>query len=121
MSAVPNAAIIFVNNDLSASAQTHLVRQLFITDILDGDTFDAYFNDDASDGYADGYGQENFRQRRILVIRTFLDRGTVTTWTLADVVIFVKNGLAAVECNKFGPPGLTLPVLRLTYGALGFR
>lgn len=119
MSAVPNAAIIFVNNDLSESAQKHLVRQLFITDIMSGDQFDAYFNDDPSDGYADGYGQENFRQRRILVIRTFIGRGTVSAWTLADVVIFVKQGLAAVECNKFGPPGFTLPVLKLTWGALG--
>lgn len=119
MAAVPSAAIIFVNNDLSTSAQAHLVRQLFITDVLDGDTFDAYFNDDASDGYADGYGAANFIRRRIMVIRSFEGRGTVDTWSLADVVIFVKQGLASVERNKFGPPGLTLPVLKLTWGALG--
>lgn len=119
MGAVPHAAIIFINNDLSASAQAHLVRQLFITDVMDGYTFDVFFNDDSTDGYADGYGQETFAKRRVLVIRSFVDRGTVDTWTLADVVIFVKQGLAAVETNKFGPPGLTLPVLKLTWGALG--
>lgn len=120
MGAVPNTAIIFVNNDLSESAQAHLVRQLFITDILTGDVFDLFYNTDGYDGYADGYGAATFKQRRLLVIRSFQDRGTVSTWSLADVVIFVKAGLAAVERNKFGPPGLTLPVLKLTWGSLGF-
>jgi hypothetical protein len=36
-----------------------------------------------------------------------------TNREFADVVIFVKAGLASIEKNKFGPPKLTLPVQRI--------
>lgn len=113
MVAVP-PAIIFVNNDLSASAREHLVRQLFINDVQDGYEFDA--NVAADEDYPSKIRQLNLR---IMVVRSFADRADVSTWTLPDVVIFVKNGLAAVEKNKFGPPGLTLRVIQLTWGGLG--
>ena len=114
MGAVPHSAIVFVNNDLSESAETHLVRLLHISDVVTGEEFDGYVEADST--YLDTLRMMGMR---VMVVRTFLDRADVSTWTLADVVIFVKNGLAAVECNKFGPPGLTLPVINLYWGALG--
>lgn len=113
MVAVP-PAIIFVNNDLSPSAESNLVRQLFINQVMDGYVFDGYVAIDPL--YPAKIKQLN---RRIMVVRTFSDKFSVPTWTIPDVVIFVKQGLAAVEVNKFGPPGFTLPVLKLYWGALG--
>lgn len=107
-------AIVFVNNDLSESARATLIRQLFITDVQDGYVFDAYVA-------ADSNYPDNIRllDRRLMVIRTFEDRGTISTWTHADVVIFVKMGLASILENKFGPPGLTLSLGKICWGALG--
>ena len=116
---IPVSAIIFCNEDISDSAKYHLRRQLHITHVLDGYTFDLFFNSDDNDGYATSYGSTQYAKSRVLVLRTFQDRGTVETWTQADVVIFIKNGLAAVEQNKFGPPGQTFPVLQLNWAALG--
>jgi len=110
----PPAAIIFVNNDLSESAEAHLVRQLFINDVQTGAEFDA--NVAADPEYPDKLKQLN---QRVMVVRTFVDRGTVSTWELADVVIFVKQGLAAVECSRMGPPTQTFKVTELYWGKLG--
>lgn len=113
MVAVP-PAIICVNDDLSPSVREHLIRQLFINQVLDGPTFDGYVSTDPY--YPNKIKQLN---QRIMVVRTFADRYQVSTWTVPDVVMFIKQGLAAVEVNKFGPPGFTLPVLKLYWGALG--
>lgn len=125
MTAVPHSAIIFVNNDLAPSTQSHLVRQLFITEVIDGATFDLGINspDGYQDGYIDGYNQDQIKRldQRIMVVRSFADRATVSTWALADVVMFVKQGLCAVEVNKFGPPNITIPVLKITWGFLGIH
>lgn len=115
MVAVP-AAIIIVNDDLAPSTRSHLIRQLFINSVLDGYTFDSYVA--ADDQYVNKLKQLN---QRVMVVRTFQDRDQVPTWTLADVVVFIKQGLAAIEINKFGPHGLTLPVLHLYWGALGIH
>ena len=109
-------AIIIVNNDLAPSTQGHLVRQLHINEVIDGYTFDGRVNDDPT--YADKVKQLKLR---IMVVRTFEDRANVSSWTLADVVIFVKQGLAAVEVNKFGPHGITYPVLKLNWTYLGIN
>lgn len=101
-------ALIFVNNDLSDNVQDALVRQLFIHQVMTGADFDGYV-----DGYATPTDYTDYLHGgniRVLVKRDFND---VTNRDLADVVIFVKAGLAAVETNKFGPPGLTLPVDKL--------
>lgn len=114
MVAVP-AAILFVNDDLAASTRSHLIRQLHITDVQDGYDFDAHVAANAN--YPDEMRQLN---RRLMVVRTFWNRGDYPEiWAIPDVVIFVKQGLASVERNNFGPPGLTLPVLKLYWGALG--
>jgi hypothetical protein len=113
MSFVP-PAIVCVNDDLSPSVKEALIRQLFINQVLDGYAFDSYLAIDPL--YPTKIKQLN---QRILIIRTFANRSSISTWTIPDVVMFIKNGLSSVEINKFGPPGLTLPVLKLYWGALG--
>lgn len=104
-------AIIFVNNDLTDNVKSNIVRQLFIDEVLDG-----YVFDDRVTANADYPNQVRRSNLRLLVVRSFQE---LENRTLADLVIFVKAGLAAVEENKFGPPGFTLPVIGLSWGALG--
>jgi hypothetical protein len=104
------AGIVFVNNDLTPSVQAALVRQLHISEVIDGYIFDDRIT--ANPGYVDIVKQLNMR---ILVVRSFEE---LENRTLADVVIFVTHGLASVLENKFGPPGVTSAVCRLTWGKL---
>lgn len=102
--------IIFSNTDIVQSIQDTLTRQLFLTEIINAPTFDARVI--ANPNYpsvvhSDGY--------RILVLRDLSDHNNRQ---LADIVLFFKNGLAAVEINKFGPHGITLPIDRLYLTAL---
>lgn len=105
------SAIVMVNADLSDSVIESLKRQLFISRVMDGYEFDSI----VVDGYSLSVIKSN--RQRILVIRSLADDGNRD---FADVVGFIKAGLFAVECNKFGPHGLTLPVARLSWKALGF-
>lgn len=105
------SAIVFVNADLTQNVLTKLSTQLFITDIMDGYTFDGYVADDTS--YVATLKANN---KRALVIRPITQ---LTNRNLADVVIFIKMGLASIEQNKFGPPGQTYKVLELYWGKLG--
>lgn len=95
-------AIIFINNDLTEQVQSVFVRQLYITQVMDGYTFDGYV---AADGYYplsvhhDGY--------RILVMRDLSDQ---TNRKYADITLFAKDGLVSVESNNYGPPGITLRI-----------
>ena len=104
------AAIVFVNNDLTDNVKEALVRQLFISEAITGAEFDARVVADPN--YYTAVHQNNLR---IMVIRNLSE---TTNRELADVVIFVKAGLASVEGGKFGPPGLTLPVDRLYWHEL---
>lgn len=109
--------IVFVNSDISESVRSNLIRQLFINEVQDGYVFDGRMAVDSS--YPSKIKQLNLR---ILVIRSFqefINRGTNPYWTAADIVLHIKMGLAYLEINRFGPPGLTLPVLHLYWGALG--
>lgn len=109
--AVNPAAIIFVNNDLTTNVTTKLVRQLFINEVIDGYVFDARVLADPS--YTVSVHHLNLR---LMVVRSFTE---LTNRLLADVVIFVKAGLAAIELNNYGPHGFTLPVTELYWGKLG--
>lgn len=105
MASLPSA-IIFVNDVLYSdgyySTKGELMTQLYITEAMDGYEFDARVAADPN--YPNIV---HFTGKRILVLRNFSD---LTNRDLADVAIFVKNGLAAIEQNKIGPPGLTYPV-----------
>lgn len=101
MSSLPSG-IIFVNEDLNDILKQKIMSQLLIQEAMTGAEFDARVAADPN--YPTIVKLENYR---ILVIRSFRD---TTNRNLADVVIFVKAGLAAIEKNNFGPPGLTYPV-----------
>lgn len=105
------AAIIFVNSDLTDSLKSILVNQLMINETISGVEFDARVVADPNYPVV-----VHLQKIRILVIRqSFQDQ---TNRQFADVVIFVKGGLATIEKNNFGPPGLSLPVDRLNIYAL---
>lgn len=97
--------IIFVNNDLTDQVKSVVQKQLFITETITGAEFDARV--EADPGYVSEIYGNNLR---LLVIRPFND---LTNRTLADLVIFIKAGLASIERSKFGPPGQTFTVQRM--------
>lgn len=105
MANIPSA-IIFVNNDLSQSVEDTLKLQLRIDEVMSGTEFDARIAADPN--YPD---LVHLNGLRIMIIRSFRE---LDNRSLADIVIFVKAGLAAIEANKFGPPGKTYPVATLT-------
>ncbi|MDP2685234.1 MAG: hypothetical protein Q8P20_09455 [bacterium] len=105
------AGVVFVNNDLTTSVQNALVKQLHISEVVDGYSFDNRIIADSS--YIAVIKQFDLR---IMVVRSFEE---LDNRGLADVVIFVSSGLAAVLKNNFGPPNITMPVARLTWNQLG--
>lgn len=96
------SAIIFVNADLSAQVQSVIERQLFIDETMTGKDFDARVAVDPN--YID---EIHARGSKILVIRPFNE---YINRDKADLVLFCKNGLAGVEFNKYGPPGVTYQI-----------
>jgi hypothetical protein len=99
-------AIIFINADINDGIKTTLQSQLYINEIMSDTEFDARVAVDPN--YPNLI---HLNRMRILVIRqNFRD---YTNRNLADVVMFVKQGMAAIEKNNFGPPGLTLDIQRV--------
>lgn len=98
-------AIIMVNADLTANVENAIIRQLQITDTMDGYEFDARVVEDPN--YPAIIHNSHLR---ILVIRSFRD---FTNRHLMDVVMFIKSGLAYIEKNRCGPPGETFQVDRM--------
>lgn len=110
MVAVP-AAIVFVNSDVALQVRTWAAHQLHIDEVISGAEFDSRV---AADGYyVDKVHQFNLR---LMVHRPFTD---LTNRQLADLVLFIRDGLAYVEQNKFGPPGASFQVLLLHWGQFG--
>lgn len=119
MSSTPLSGIIFVNNDLSGNVQEKLINQLFIDILLTGDEFDARI-----DGYIDGYFLESIKtnNQRVMVIRSYLKDdvpNNIPHRELADIILFVKAGLANVVTKEGHKP--SLQVTNLYWGALGFH
>lgn len=119
MSQMPGI-IIFVNDTINSSVlgvlqtdttqnqsiESTLAKQLEINEAMSLTEFNARVAADPN------YPNIVHLQRlRILVVLP--DFRDYTNRNLADIVIFAKAGLASVEKNNFGPPGLTLPVMRL--------
>lgn len=102
----PPPAIFFVNADLNAKSTSTLQSQLYINDTMSDTEFDARVAADPN--YPTWI---HLNDLRILVIRK--DFHDLTNRTLADVVIFVKQGMATILKNNFGPPGLSLPIERI--------
>jgi len=108
-------AIFFSNADINDGIKAKITSQLFIDETMTDIEFDARVQADPT--YPD---QVHLNGIRILVLRqTFQD---YTNRNLADVVFFVKQGLASIEKNNFGPPALTFPVDRFNmYELLRFN
>jgi len=104
------SAIIFVNKDLVDQVKNHLIKQLHIDEVIDGYVFDDRLL--SNPNYITNIKQNKLR---ILVERSFLE---LENRTNADVVIFIKSGLASILKNNFGPPGNTYPVVNLYWGQL---
>lgn len=100
------SAIVFVNDDLTPNVKAALVRQLLIRDVMTGIEFNLRVTADPN--YPTDIHASN---NRILVIRPGNDD---TNRSLADVIIFVKAGLASIQRNNFGISYKVYPVDKLT-------
>lgn len=86
---------------------TNLQIQLFIDDTMTKAEFDARVAADPNYPTI-----VHLQMMRILVILpTFQDE---VNRHLADVVMFLHQGLADIECNRFGPPRQDFPFQRIT-------
>jgi hypothetical protein len=102
--------IVFVNNDLTESVRNALVKQLFISEIMDGYTFDQTILNNSN--YPTDIHNNN---GRVMVVRSFKE---LDNRDLADVVIFVTHGTANIEKNKYGPHGSVYRVAELSWQKL---
>jgi hypothetical protein len=104
------SGIIIVNNDLTDNIKYNLEKQLFITDIMDGYSFDV--------AVQDGYFKETVlaNKRRVLVIRSLIE---TNNREIADLVLFVSGGMVTVEKNNFGPPGKIFRIAEVYWQKLG--
>ncbi len=105
ISQINTSLIIFVNDDLSDNVKEALQRQLYINSTMTGIEFDLNISENS-----DFLSNLKIQRSKVLVIRSFTE---TTNRDLADIVIFVKNGLASILKNNYGPPGTTLPVDKL--------
>lgn len=108
-----NSAIIVVNNDLTDQVKSVFKTQLNLDEIIDGAEFDARVVADPN--YLESVHLMN---RKILVVRSLAETFERVN---VDFVVFFKAGLVSVEYNKYGPPGLTLPLERLYLNRLIFN
>ncbi len=104
-------AIIIVNNDLSSSIQSTLVRQLRIDQVIDGYTFDQYIAADPT--WPDTI--RDVHEQRIMVVRPLYE---LQNREYADIVAFVSHGMIDIEKNKFGPPIRQLQVKKIHWGQI---
>lgn len=105
------SAVIFVNTDLTDSVQSMLTKQLRVDYVMTGSQFDQSLITDPE--YVNKIKQLNLR---VLVKR---DLDELQNREYADIVAFIKAGLISVLENNFGPPGITFPIVNLTWGKLG--
>jgi hypothetical protein len=99
-------AIIFINNDIENSINT-LSTQLFIHEIITKQQFDNRMI--ANPNYAQSIYLDNIRLVVLLV-----DMNDLLHRDLADVVLFYSHGLIKVQDNKYGPPGNTFNLNKIT-------
>jgi len=109
-------AIIFCNGnidgygniygDLDGNGKATLEDQLYIHDTITGAEFDSRMI--SNPNYPNIIHNLGYR---VLVIRhDFIDH---TNFEYADIVMFVKHGMASIIKNNYGPPGLTIPLQRI--------
>lgn len=99
------SAVIIINQDVTGNTLNCLKKQLYITEVMDGYTFDGYVE----------AGFVNQANSRLLVTKDLRDHSNRDK---ADVVLFVNNGSVYIEQNKFGPPRQSYRVAELYWGKL---
>ena len=102
------------NSDAGSSELTNLQSQLFINDTMTKAEFDARV--EADPNYPTIVHLQGLR---ILVIVPSYNDGyhrhiDIPNIELADVVMFLHQGLADIEKNHFGPPGQNYDIQRIT-------
>jgi len=90
-------------NDLTRNT---LETQLFITETITLKEFNGRVSVDPNYPFA-----VHAQGLRVMVILP--DFRDYTNRQLADLVLFYSHGMVTVEKNRYGPPGLTLPIIRL--------
>ena len=104
------SAIVFVSNNIVDQIRDTLIKQLYITDVMDG------YNYDQAIIANPNYPQlVKYNNRRLMVVRSFAELQNRET---ADVVLFVSHGNVSIEQNKFGPPDLTYRIAEVHWGKL---
>lgn len=99
-------AIIFLNADINDIVKNTLTTQLYISESMAFSEFNARVAVDPN--YPDNVRSQNLRI--LVILPTFQD---TTNRELADLVLFYNQGQVVVEKNRFGPPGLSLPIDRI--------
>lgn len=120
----PPPAIFFINGDInypppatfigagpSIDEFTTIITQLYIDGYMTKAEFDARVAVDPN--YPTIIHLQNLRI--LVILPTFQD---LVNRQLADVVIFLHQGLADIEKNNFGPPGQNYPVQRMNLWAM---
>lgn len=99
-------AIIFINAEINDGVKSTLQTQLHLDEIMDFEEFNARVSLDPN--YPTVVHLQGYRI--MVVVPNFRD---YTNRTLADLVLFYNQGQVVIEKNKFGPPGLSLPIQRI--------
>lgn len=114
------SAIIFVNNHTNTSFLNVLKTDIVTDQTIDGTlatqlevTETISFAEFNARVAADPNYPTNVHLNGLRILVILPDFRDQTNRHLADIVLFIKQGLASVEKCKHGPPGLTLDVQRL--------
>lgn len=99
--------IVFINADINSIEQNTLQTQLYIDQTITKQEFDARIIADPN--YPAIIHLTNLRV--MVIVPDYHDQ---TNRELADVVLFLHQGQADVERNKFCAPGQSFPIERLT-------
>lgn len=102
------SSIFFINSDINDIEKNKLKNQLFIDDTMTKKEFDARIVADPN--YSTIIHLQGMRI--LVILPTFQD---YVNRNLADVVMFLHQGLADIECNRFGPPGQSYPIDNITF------
>ena len=100
------SAIIFINSDLNDITIESLTTQFQISEKMDFSEYNARVEADPNYPHI----VHNMKSRILVILPTLQD---LTNRDTADLVLFYTKGQVVVEKNKFGPPGLSLPLSRI--------
>lgn len=104
--------LILVNSDLTDNVIDYLKRQLFLDKVLDGYAWAQELENDPNIKET-----IKIKNQRIMVYKNLLEQ---ENRDIFDLVLFISKGQIYVLFNKFGPPGISYSITKLTWNKLGF-